>query len=252
MEVSFLCSIMPRPFPATFRSRQLAVGLNADPSLPGIIFQLSSWVRPRLAYAYDPATSRFSDLGLTPVRNQQIALESREVMAPGADGTPIPLSIVYRRGLDLSVPHPAILQAYGGYGFTFDPYFSPREQVWFEHDGIYATAHVRGGGEYGEEWHVAGMKQHKQNTFDDFIACARYLINHEITSVALLAAEGRSAGGVTISNAIEQHPELFTAAIIDAGIFDPLRFEKGAANGATIARESARPPIRRSCHRCTR
>ncbi len=211
--------------------------LDADPSLPGITFQLTSWVRPRVAYAYDPATGRCSDLALTPARNEAITLESKELMVPGLDGTEIPLSIVYRRGLDLSVPHRTILQAYGGYGVTFDPYFDPREHIWFEKDGIYATAHVRGGGEYGEDWHVAGMKQHKQNTFDDFIACARYLVQHKLTSVALLAAEGRSAGAITIANAIVQHPEQFAAAIIDVGIFDPLRFEKGAASGATVARE---------------
>ena len=211
--------------------------LDADPSQPGITFQLSSWVRPRVAYGYDPASSRCSELGLTPIRNQGMALESKEVMVPSADGTAVPLSIVYRRGLDLSVPHPTILQAYGGYGVTFDPYFESREHVWFEHDGVYATAHVRGGGEYGEAWHVAGMKQHKQNTFDDFVACARYLIKRKVTSAALLAAEGRSAGAITISNAVVQHPELFAAASIDVGIFDPLRFEKGAASGAVIARE---------------
>ena len=210
---------------------------DAAPSLPGISFQLESWTRPRMTYAYDPATGRFSQLVVTELSgNQTVPLESKDVTVASADGALIPLSIVYRRGLDLSVPHPTMLTAYGSYGEPLDPYFDPRQQAWFERDGIYAVAHVRGGGEYGEEWHVAGMKQNKQNTIDDYLACARYLIKQKLSSAALLAAEGASAGGITIGSAITQHPELFGAAVIYVGIIDPLRFESTAL-GAVNARE---------------
>jgi prolyl oligopeptidase len=212
--------------------------LDADPSRPGVTFELSSWTQPRAIYAYDPVKGHCADLALTPPpRDQAIALESHEVMVRSADGTEIPLSIVHRRGLDSSRPHRTLLKAYGSYGFPLAPRFDPRDRVWFERDGIFATAHVRGGGEYGEEWHVAGMKQRKQRSIDDYLACARYLIAEKMTSPSLLAAEGGSAGAIVIGSAITQKPELFGAAFVYVGIFDPLRFESGSAIGAMNARE---------------
>jgi prolyl oligopeptidase len=143
---------------------------------------------------------------------------------------------VYLRGLDRKHPHPTLLSGYGSYGISINPTFDARRLAWLENGGIYAVAHVRGGGEYGEEWHLAGMKQNKQNTVDDFIACARFLIDEGYTSARHLAGEGTSAGGITIGGAITQQPELFAAALVKVGIVDALRFETTAL-GSQNARE---------------
>ena len=137
----------------------------------------------------------------------------------------MPLSIVSLGGLDRTRPHPAWLSGYGSYGFSITPGFDARRIAWLERGGIYVVAHVRGGGEYGEAWHVAGMKQNKQNTVDDFLAAARFLIDEGYTSATLLAAEGTSAGGLTVGGAITQQPGLFAAALVRVGIVDAIRFE---------------------------
>jgi prolyl oligopeptidase len=207
-------------------------GFSADPSAPGVTFQMESWTHPGVAFEYDPASGGVADLGvLPPASTPPVTLESKRVMVASADGTQIPLTLVHRRGLDLGVPHPTVLTAYGSYGSSFDPYFDPRQFAWYERDGVYAVAHVRGGGEFGEEWHLAGMKQNKQHSIDDFVACARYLAQAKVTSRALLAADAGSAGGIVIAGAITQHPELFAAAVIHAGIVDPIRFEHTALGG---------------------
>jgi prolyl oligopeptidase len=209
----------------------------ANPALPGFALQLQSWTRPKSYYSYDPSQDQFTDLGLLPPGQQQFPeLESVETKVKSKDGTMVPLSIVYLRGLDRTHPHPTLLSGYGSYGISASSSFDPRRLAWFENGGIYAVAHVRGGGEYGEEWHLAGMKQHKQNTIDDFIACARFLIDQGYTSARYLAGEGNSAGGITIGGAITQQPELFAAALVKVGIVDALRFETTAL-GPQNARE---------------
>jgi prolyl oligopeptidase len=203
--------------------------LAASPAAPGFSVQLQAWVVPKIYYAYDPSPGRFVDLGLFPPdRDDTPALESFETKVKSRDGTLVPLSIVHLRGLGRARPHPTLLTGYGSYGLSINPGFDRRRIAWLERGGIYAVAHVRGGGEYGEEWHQAGMKQNKQHTIDDFIACARFLIEHGYTSARRLAAEGISAGGLTVGSAITQHPELFAAAVVRVGITDALRFETTA------------------------
>jgi prolyl oligopeptidase len=200
--------------------------LGADPAAAGFSLQLQSWVQPEIYYSYDPSHDRFVDLGILPRNHHQIpVLESIETEARSKDGTMVPLSIVYLRGLDRTRVHPTLLSGYGSYGIPITPGFGPRRLAWLERGGVYAVAHVRGGGEFGEEWHVAGMKQNKQNSIDDFIACARFLIEQHYTSTRLLAGEGISAGGLTIGGAITQQPGLFAAALFRVGITDALRFE---------------------------
>lgn len=211
--------------------------LVSNPAEPGFALQLQSWTRPKMYYSYDPSKDRFTDLGLPPPGRQQYPqLESVEAKVKSKDGTMVPLSIVYLRGIDRKRPHPTLLSGYGSYGTSINPSFDPRRLAWLENGGIYAVAHVRGGGEYGEEWHLAGMKQNKQNTIDDFIACARFLIDEGYTSTSHLAGEGTSAGGITIGGAITQQPGLFAAALVKVGIVDALRFET-AALGPQNARE---------------
>ena len=129
-------------------------------------------------------------------------IESIEVKIPSYDGTLVPLSIVYPKKLKLDGSNPTLLEGYGGYGRVFSPGFNPRMLAWYERGGITAVCHVRGGGELGEDWHLAGKGATKPNTWRDFIACAQYLIDKKYTSASRLAGEGVSAGGILIGRAI--------------------------------------------------
>ena len=153
------------------------------------------------------------------------ASRPEEVTAPGVDGTPIPLSIVYRKDLELNGKNPCLLEGYGAYGISIEPGFDATRLALLEKGIVIAWAHVRGGGENGEDWHLAGQKQTKQNTISDFISCAQYLIAKGYTSPAYLAGRGTSAGGITIGGALTQRPDLFTLAICNVGVMDILRFE---------------------------
>ena len=198
-----------------------------NPDKPGLLMKLTSWTEPQLWYAFDPAANTVANTGLrprSPVDYSQI--ESREVKVVGYDGTLVPLSIVMKKGMALDGSNPTILGAYGAYGITLDPGFNPVLLAWLERGGIYATGHVRGGGEYGEDWHKAGQKGTKLNTVYDLIACAEYLIDKGYTSSAKLAAEGGSAGGITVGRALTLRPELFAAVLDEVGASDTLRFEQ--------------------------
>ncbi len=141
------------------------------------------------------------------------------------DGTLIPLSIVHKKGIDLDGSHPTILRGYGAYGLLLEPVFDPTSVAWVEHGGVLAIAHIRGGGEYGEDWHRAGFKLTKTNTIFDFIACAQYLVDAHYTSPSYLAANGASAGGVTVGGALTWRPDLFGVILDQVGISDTLRVE---------------------------
>ena len=209
--------------------------LVTDSIEPGAWLELTSWTKSPLWYALDAKTSNLTDTGLvapSPVDYSQI--ESEEVKMPSADGTMVPLSIVHQRGIALDGSHPTWLEGYGAYGITIDPSFRPTLLAFFERGGVFAVAHVRGGGEYGEDWHVGGQKLTKQHTIDDMLAGAKYLIDHKYTSPAHLAGEGTSAGGVTIGGAITQRPDLFGAALIRVGDSDSLRSELMASGPANI------------------
>jgi prolyl oligopeptidase len=132
---------------------------------------------------------------------------------------------VYKRGIKMDGIHPTLLHGYGSYSITYDPGFDPTSLAWLERGGVIAVAHVRGGGEYGEDWHFGGKKATKENTITDFIACAQYLVDHKFTSPAYLAGEGTSAGGITIGGAITERPDLFAAALDNVGMSDDLRAE---------------------------
>ena len=201
----------------------------------GAWLELTSWTKSPLWYALDANTSNLTDTHLvppSPVDYSQV--ESQEVKAKSADGTMVPLSIVYKRGMALDGSHPTWLEGYGAYGITLDPEFRPTLLAFFERGGVFAVAHVRGGGEYGEDWHLAGQKLTKQHTIDDMLAGAEYLIEHKYTSAAHLAGEGTSAGGITIGGAITQRPDLFGAALIRVGDSDSLRSELMASGPANI------------------
>jgi len=209
--------------------------LITNPIEAGAWLELVSWTQSPLWYSLDAKTDKLTDTALvppSPVDYSQI--ESEEVKTKSADGTMVPLSIIHKRGLVLDGSHPTWLTGYGAYGINYDPYFDPTMLVFLEHGGVRAFAHVRGGGEYGEDWHQAGQKLTKQHTIDDFLAGGEYLIEHKYTSAAHLAGEGTSAGGITIGGAITQRPEMFGAALIRVGDSDSLRSETMASGPANI------------------
>jgi prolyl oligopeptidase len=198
-----------------------------DPRMPGALLTMDSWTKAQTIYAYDPGTGQTSDTKLQPVGpfDHPADLESVEVKVKSYDGTMVPLSIVYKKGTKLDGSNPTIMTGYGAYGITQDPYFDPVLLAWYERGGILAVAHVRGGGEYGEDWHLAGQKLTKPNTWKDAIACAQYLIEQKYTSSAKLAIRGGSAGGTLVGRSITERPELFAAAFDQVPDSDMVRSE---------------------------
>jgi prolyl oligopeptidase len=145
--------------------------------------------------------------------------------ATSKDGTQIPLNVMRRKGTELNGQNPVLLTGYGGYGISRRPRFQPELCLWLDHGGIWVDTNLRGGGEFGEEWHLAGNLTNKQNVFDDFLACAQYLIDAGYTSPEKLTIEGGSNGGLLMGAALTQRPELFRAVVSHAGIYDMLRVE---------------------------
>ena len=164
-------------------------------------------------------------------RGNYVTIRRFERIAVSNDGTRVPLNILRRKGISLDGSHPTLLTGYGGFAISIPPGFSVDRRLWLEQGGVLAIANLRGGSEYGEDWHKAGNLTHKQNVFDDFAACARHLIERKYTNPEKLAIEGGSNGGLLMGAALTQHPELFRAVVAHVGLYDMLRFEQHP-NGA--------------------
>jgi prolyl oligopeptidase len=208
----------------------------ADPLSPGVIIGTASWARAWRHLYYDPSTRQLSQSPVQPVGPfddpKDVVTEEVRVRAP--DGTMVPLSIWHLRSLKRDGTAPTMLSGYGAYGYVLAPQFDPKQLAWIERGGIHAVCHVRGGGELGDEWYKAGMKATKPNTWNDFIACAEWLIKSRYTSSERLAGIGFSAGGIMIGRAITARPDLFRVAIMAAGDFDMVRTEFGPSGPANI------------------
>jgi prolyl oligopeptidase len=197
-----------------------------------ILFQSASYVHPAAWYRFDPSTREVSatHLRATAAADYSDIAVTRE-FATSKDGTKIPITILRKKGTVLDGKNPALLTAYGGYGISLSPYYDPTLRPLLDRGVVYAIANLRGGGEYGEEWHHAGSLVHKQNVFDDFEACARFLIEKGYTNPLRLAIQGGSNGGLLMGAAFTQHPELYCAVVSMVGIYDMLRVEL-SPNGA--------------------
>ncbi len=187
-------------------------------------YAYSSYDRPPTIYRYDLVTGQSTILAQPKVDFDSTAYEVKQVFYTSKDGTRVPLFLAYRKGLKLDGNTPTILTAYGGFDIAMTPGFSPAWAAWMEGGGVLALACLRGGGEYGEEWHQAGMLAKKQNVFDDYLAAAEWLIANRYTRPAKLAAWGASNGGLLVGAALTQRPDLFGATVPQVGVMDMLRY----------------------------
>lgn len=191
-----------------------------------LLFRQTSFVAPAAWMLYDPAKTSVEKTALfntSPVDFGDI--EAVREFAISKDGTKVPINILCRKGTKLDGGNPALLYAYGGYGICMRPSFNFEHRLWFDRGGIYVVANIRGGGEYGEEWHLAGNLTKKQNVFDDFAACAEHLIQRGYTRAEKLAVEGGSNGGLLMGAFLTQHPQLARAVVAHVGLYDMLRVE---------------------------
>jgi len=196
-----------------------------------ILFLVSSYLHPDYWARYDPAQDQVTRTASQMSSPADFSdCEVLREFATSRDGTRVPINILRRKGTKLDGSNPVLLYAYGGFGVSLSPFFWPRLRVWLDEGGVAVIANLRGGGEYGEEWHKAGNLTRKQNVFDDFIACAEYLVQTKYTTPQRLCIEGGSNGGLLMGAVLTQRPDLFRAVVSHVGIYDMLRVE-GDPNG---------------------
>jgi prolyl oligopeptidase len=197
--------------------------IQGDPTGTNLLFDYASFFSPPALYRYDVSSGALKLIeSLEGV--DTTAYESSQVRYASKDGTSIPMFLVHRKGLERNGNHPTLLTGYGGFAQSLTPRFGTGVMQWLEKGGVFAMPNLRGGGEYGEAWHKAGMLANKQNSFDDFIAAAEWLIKEKITSPARLAIMGGSNGGLLVGAALTQRPELFRAVVCDVPLLDMVRY----------------------------
>jgi prolyl oligopeptidase len=188
-------------------------------------YSFTGFTTPGRIYRYEFATGKNEIFRQPKIGFDPDAFETRQVFYSSKDGTKVPMFLVAKKGLPEG-PKPTILYGYGGFNISLTPTFSVEQLVWMEQGGVYAVPNLRGGGEYGEDWHLAGTRLRKQNVFDDFIAAAEWLIQNRVTSADKLAISGASNGGLLVGAAMTQRPDLFAVALPAVGVMDMLRFHK--------------------------
>jgi prolyl oligopeptidase len=220
------------PLPAPKQPEVASVGGLVPAGGDDVLFAVGSFTEPFAQHLYKAASNETTKLPLSspPVVEFGDIRVVRE-FATSKDGTKVPVNILVPKGAKLDGSNPCLVTGYGGYGVNIEPGVHPAWRVLFDHGFVVAVANLRGGGEYGEEWHRAGALTNKQNVFDDFAAVLRHLIDRKYTSPAKLAIEGGSNGGLLVGATLTQHPELVKCVVAHVGIYDMLRVEL-SSNGA--------------------
>ena len=204
-------------------------GFSSKKEEKELYYRYTNYHTPGLIYKYD-VENRKSELYWEPsIDFNSSDFVSRQVFFTSKDGTQVPMIITHKKGINYDGSNPTILYGYGGFNISLTPSFSISRAVWMEQGGIYAVANLRGGGEYGKEWHNAGTQMNKQNVFDDFISAAEYLIQENISSSDYLAIDGRSNGGLLVGATMTQRPDLMKVALPAVGVLDMLRYHKFTA-----------------------
>ena len=206
-----------------------ASGFGGKRADKATFYTFTSYIYPPTIFKYDLASGTSSVYKKAGVQFDPSQYESKQVFYNSKDGTRIPMLLTYKKGLALNGKNPTLLYAYGGFGINITPAFSTANIILLESGGIYAVPNLRGGGEYGEKWHLAGTKMQKQNVFDDYIAAAEYLIKNNYTSRDYLAISGGSNGGLLVGATMSQRPELFKVAFPAVGVMDMLRYNQFTA-----------------------
>lgn len=196
-------------------------GKNEDTTL---YYSFTNYITPGTIYALDVKDGVSKVYEQPKVKFDTAQYESKQVFYTSKDGTKVPMIITYKKGIELNGKNPTMLYAYGGFNVSLTPSFSIANAIWLENGGVYAVPNLRGGGEYGKAWHVAGTKMQKQNVFDDFIAAAQYLIDNKYTSSDFLAIKGGSNGGLLVGATMTQRPDLMKVALPAVGVLDMLRY----------------------------
>ncbi|MDQ3118603.1 MAG: prolyl oligopeptidase family serine peptidase [Verrucomicrobiota bacterium] len=203
-----------------------AIGFTGKRTDTETFYNYVSYTEPPTVFRHDLKTGKSTVLFRPKVDFNSAEFTTEQVFYQSKDGTRVPMFLTYRKGLKKDGNNPTLLYGYGGFDNSLTPTFSPSTAAWLQMGGVYAVANLRGGGEYGEEWHLSGTKLRKQNVFDDFIAAGEWLIANKYTSTPKLAISGRSNGGLLVGAVLNQRPDLFGAALPGVGVMDMLRFQK--------------------------
>ena len=199
--------------------------IQADPTGTNLLFDYASFFSPPALYRFDVSTGALKliesleGVDTSPYESSQVRFTSK-------DGTSVPMFLVHKKGLERTGKHPTLLTGYGGFARSSTPFFSSGVMQWLEKGGVFAMPNLRGGGEYGEAWHQAGMLANKQNSFDDFLSAAEWLIKEKITAPGRLAIMGGSNGGLLVGAALTQRPDLFRAVVCDVPLLDMIRYDR--------------------------
>ncbi len=202
------------------------VEISGKPQHTEMFISFTSFLYPPTIFRYDFLSGTLSLLYSASIDFEAASYETTQVFYTSKDGTRVPMFLTHKKGLVLDGNNPLLLYGYGGFDVSMTPSFTVPTLVWLENGGVYAVANLRGGGEYGEEWHRAGTLEHKQNVFDDFIAAAEWLIANKYTNTSRLAIQGGSNGGLLVAACMVQRPDLFGAVICQVPVIDMLRYHK--------------------------
>jgi prolyl oligopeptidase len=215
-----LANDIPLPAPGSI------LGISGRPEDTEMFVSFTSFLYPESIFRYDFAASTLTLFHASEMNFDPTGYETTQAFYPSKDGTHIPMFLTHKKNLSLDGNHPVLLYSYGGFDISLTPFFSITALNWIENGGVYAVANLRGGGEYGEEWHEAGMLEKKQNVFDDFIAAAEWLITNRYTNPSKLAIYGGSNGGLLVAACVLQRPDLYGAVICAVPLTDMLRYHR--------------------------